>query len=159
MATPAQHDPLDELSHDHRHLAELVLEVRTMLAAGEIGASERAELADAVGRLRDELLVHFAREEEGLFPFLHDRVEVLRQRVEALRAGHDSVCGAVSRLHYAVGHDAASGGAPQSWQDAFARFEGLYAVHAREELSLLREVSTKLPPAARAELKAILEGL
>ena len=130
-----------------------------MLASGEIGPSERAELADAVGRLRDELLVHFAREEEGLFPFLLDRVEELRGRVESLRAGHDSVCGAVSRLHHAVGHEASSVAVPQSWQDAFARFEGLYGVHAREEISLLRDVSSRLAPSVRAELKAILEGL
>lgn len=167
MATAAvPNDPIDELSHDHRHLSELALEVRALLASGTFGAHERAELADAVGRLRDELLVHFAREEEGLFPFVLDRHADLRARVETLRAGHDSVCGAVSRLHYAVGHashvgheDAPSGAAPRAWLDAFTRFEGLYGVHAREEMAVLREVSAKLDPSARAELKALLEGL
>jgi iron-sulfur cluster repair protein YtfE (RIC family) len=156
-------DPIDELSHDHRHLSELVREVRALLASPVVGDAERAELADAVGRVRDELLVHFAREEEGLFPFVMSRVADLRARVETLRAGHDSVCGAVSRLQYALGHPGAkaptTADAPQAWRDAFARFEGLYGVHAREEMSLLREVSTKLDPAARADLRALLEGL
>lgn len=152
-------DPIDELSHDHRHLSELVLEVRAMLdGGGPASESERAELADAVGRLRDELLVHFAREEEGLFPFVVERLSELRARVESLRGGHDSVCGAVSRLHYAIGHDAARS-APGGWAETFARFEGFYASHAREEIALLRDVSARLDAASRTELKAILEGL
>ncbi len=159
MATAASPpDPLDELSHDHRHLSELVLEVRAILSSQSIGESERAELADAVARLRDELLLHFAREEEGVFPFVLERLADLRSRVEALRSGHDSVCGAVSRLHYAIGHDPKTS-AVSSWAETLARFEGLYAAHAREEIALLRDVSAKLDAGARAELQALLEGL
>jgi iron-sulfur cluster repair protein YtfE (RIC family) len=150
--------PLQELSHDHRHLSELVLEVRSLLGDGPLGEAERAELADAVARLHDELLVHFAREEEGLFPFVLERLSDLAARVEALRAGHDSVCGAVSRLHYAIGHGTASG-AEASWRETFSRFEALYGTHAREEISVLRDVSARLDAVARAELDAILEGL
>ncbi len=155
MATAATTpDPLHELSHDHRHLSELVLEVRALLGDGPLGDGDRAELADAVARLHDELLVHFAREEEGLFPFVLERLADLGSRVETLRAGHDSVCGALSRLHHAIGHGTAG-----AWRDTFARFESLYGAHAREEISVLREVAARLDAAARVELDAILEGL
>lgn len=161
MATAATTpDPLHELSHDHRHLSELALEVRALFGDGPLGDGERAELADAVARLHDELLVHFAREEEGLFPFVLERLAELGPRVETLRAGHDSVCGAISRLHHAIGHGAAaSAGAEAGWRETFSRFESLYSAHAREEIAVLRDVAARLDAAARVELDAILEGL
>ncbi len=146
-------DPVDALAHDHRHLGELAGAVKKHLETSALD-----ELVFGIERLRDELLTHFALEEEGLFPFVAARRPELAARIAALQAGHDSVCGTVSRLLYLaqrLGDDSER----QPCRAVFERFEHNYAVHAEDEVAFLRELGQKLDADDRTELRAILAGL
>lgn len=158
MATAPSENPIAALSHDHRHLTELILEVRSMLGA-EDASDVHAELVDAVDRLRDELMTHFAREEEGLFPFVETHLADLRARVGALAAGHDRVCGSLARLSHSLGRAHAEPTSRAAAVDTFARFEDAYALHSRDELTLLADVDRRLDADARRELRHLLAGL
>lgn len=159
MATTfTKSDPVDALTHDHLHLGELVLAVRTRLTAVGTDTAAHDALVDAVEKLRDELLTHFALEEEGLFPFVAGKSPELAQRAASLEASHDAVCGAVSRLLYLAQKPAKDAHA-EACRAIFERFEQSYAAHAQDEVAFLRECSAKLDAADRVELRAILAGL
>jgi iron-sulfur cluster repair protein YtfE (RIC family) len=156
--TFSKDDPVDAFTHDHLHLSELVLAVRHRLAAlaSSDTASTRDALVGAVERLRDELLTHFALEEEGLFPFVAAKRPELAKRAAALEAGHDAVCGSVSRLLYLAQRP---GKNVDACRAIFERFEHGYAMHAQDEVAFLRDTSAKLDAADRAELRVLLAGL
>lgn len=146
-------DPVDALAHDHRRLGELAGAVKKHLDTSALD-----ELVVAIERLRDELLTHFALEEEGLFPFVAAKRPELAARITALQAGHDSVCGAVSRLLYLaqrLGDDSQR----HACRAVFERFERSYAAHAEDEVAFLRELNGKLDANDRRELRALLAGL
>jgi iron-sulfur cluster repair protein YtfE (RIC family) len=155
-------DPVDALTHDHVHLSELASIVRgslsTMESHGDSAAASDAkhDLVDAVESLRDELLTHFALEEEGLFPFVEVKAPELQERARSLAAAHDTVCGAVSRLLYLV-HRPREDSA--SCRAAFERFEQAYAAHAEEEVRFLRDLGGRLAEPERSELRRLILGL
>lgn len=154
--TSSSTDPVDSLTHDHLHLSELVLAVRERLERLARSPAVRTELAAAVERLRDELLTHFALEEEGLFPFVAQKGADFARRAAALEAGHDAVCGSVSRLLYLVQKPTSQAAACVA---IFERFEQSYASHAQDEVAFLRDVGAHLDAGDRRELRAILDGL
>lgn len=156
-------DVLAELTHDHGQLSVLVLEV-----GGVLGKIERGELSfdvgadalhDAAAVLRDRLLEHFGREEEGVFPFLAAAAPALAPRVAALRADHDAICERVEELDVAATRAARDGVGFASCLSTFERFEAIYAAHAREEIALLREIDAALEPAAKEELRQLLAAI
>jgi iron-sulfur cluster repair protein YtfE (RIC family) len=156
-------DPLDELSHDHGHLGALVLSVQAALLRierGELTFDEGVEeLDDAVESLRDALLDHFAREEEGFFPFVSSHVVALQARVDALREDHDAVCRRVDDLSRAVRQGVHEGVGLALCRSTFDRFQELYAKHAQAELALLVDVNASVDGAARDQLRAILAAI
>lgn len=153
-------DPIEELTHDHRHLTVLVFVVRDRLAVCNKTGDGRGALLSTIEQLHDELITHAAREEEGLFPFVAANAPALEPRARALQAAHDALCGTVSRLAHAAGH---GGGDPAaelaSCRELFARFEMSYAAHAREESAFLEELGATLDERQRKELRAALAGL
>jgi len=160
MASPASNeDPIGELSHDHSHLGALVQAVRNTLARVERSECSwedaRTELEDGAEALREGLLVHFAREEEALFPFVETRLPVLAAKVAALLADHDSVITDAVEVCRLMGAESGSGNA----SSAFARFEQTYGAHAQAERAFLADVDALLEPSARAELRALLEAI
>lgn len=150
-------DPLDELSHDHGHLSTLVIVVRSALP--RTGPTDFDELDDAVDSLREALLAHFAREEEGFFPFVESHVPTLRPSVDALRADHDRVCERLADLSRVVRQGTHHGGGVASCVSSFERFEELYAKHAQAELAFLKEVDALSDTDARAQLRNILAAI
>lgn len=153
-------DPIEELTHDHRQLTELVFVVRERLTARYQGEEGWSALVAAIEQLLDELVTHAAREEEGLFPFVAANAPDLEPRARTLQASHDATCGTVSRLAHAVGrlrgaHDEEL----TACRELFARFEELYARHARDEAAILDELGRTLNEAQRQELRAALAGL
>lgn len=156
-------DPLRAFEHDHAELTALALGVRDLLqrirrdaAPGELFAELSAKLEE----LREDLLLHFAREEEGLFPFVAAQLPDLAGAVSRLRAAHDEICGAVLRVSYAGrgGKEILASGLP-GLLDRFERFEQAYTEHARAERELLQQLSTRLDERHRGELVKLIEGL
>lgn len=142
--TPSD-DPIDELTHDHRRLTELLFVLREQLSHCDPTTSAWTALSATIERLRDELLTHAAREEEGLFPFVTANAPQFEPRARALQNAHDAICGTISRLVHAVAH--ASGTSNEqldACRELFARFEALYAKHASEEAELLEELGRTL---------------
>jgi hypothetical protein len=127
-------DPLRKLEHAHGHLTKLVLEVQK--------DTEKLEF------LREELLHHFANEEEGLFPFVRRTTPAMVEVVDRLQASHDIICGSLLRLAES----------PETMRH-YERFEKAYAEHSRDESTLLEELDRILEEDQRAELADILRGL
>jgi iron-sulfur cluster repair protein YtfE (RIC family) len=150
-------DPIRELAHSHGHLSALALEVAAQLRATEASPNPKTwkQLAASLGRLRDELLRHFADEEEALFPFVRACVPKKASAVDRLEAAHDTICGCTVRMvHIAAGERQLA-----PLQALYERFEGAYAHHSAEETELFEGLASLLDGAQRQELAERLRGL
>ncbi|MBX3206336.1 MAG: hemerythrin domain-containing protein [Labilithrix sp.] len=154
--------PLQELAHDHRELSGLLLAVRDALARVERGQSrlddELHEIRDGIEVFREALLEHFAREQEGLLPFVVTRLPSVSARVDQLIAEHDRIAEALTALVRDLGAVDA-GGAVDALRASLGRFEELYASHSKAELGFLTEVAEALAgdAAATEELRTLLD--
>jgi hypothetical protein len=167
MADP---DVLEQLEHDHGPLSESVLTIREMIQTVRRGSEHEldvqfadaarihATFAEAVGEFREDLLEHFGREEECLFPFLVDTLPDLRAAVEALESDHDQICGALVRLGYLAERDSFAEQFNQVVH-TFTRFENAYLDHAAAEIALLRRADAALDRVQRAALRRAEQGL
>jgi iron-sulfur cluster repair protein YtfE (RIC family) len=166
-------DPLFRLEHDHTHLSRLVADLRDALAVIRAGRDEtgerREEFASVLAGLAAELFEHFAREEEGLFPFLQERLPDMRPAIADIERAHDRICGAASRilalLESAARKGPPSGTGPLAEQDfalvasLFDRFDTEYTAHARNEAEFLRSLAPRLDGRQRESLAEILRQL
>jgi hemerythrin-like domain-containing protein len=165
LVTPRDHgnDPIEQLTHDHGQLGALVQVAAASLARMERSEemSEEAidELVHAVESLRDALLVHFAREEEGLFPFVDAHVPGLRAQVAGLLADHDAVIARTAELIKAASQAVGTGVGYALCVSSYDRFVEVYASHAQAEQALLRAVDAALDAEARHALRALLEAI
>jgi iron-sulfur cluster repair protein YtfE (RIC family) len=136
-------DPVHHFEHEHGRLTELVLDVRRLLpTAANRGRSTprtRQQLAVRLEALSEELLRHFADEEEALFPFLRQRMPAQAAAVDRLMGAHDSICGSVLRLSYVVERESGSLDARRSeLSTLFERFDRAFTEHSKREVALLR---------------------
>jgi len=150
-------DPIRQFEHSHGRLSTLALEVAAQLRAAEVSPTVKAwkELGAGLRRLRDELLRHFADEEEALFPFVRACVPKKAAAVDRLEAAHDTICGAAVRMvHVGAGerHVAAL-------RTLYERFENAYARHSAEETQLFEGLGQLLDGSQRLELAERLRGL
>ena len=145
-------DAVAELAHDHADINRQILALGAQLPA--LAGSGRP-LAEPFAALREQLFLHFAREEEGLFPFVSETVPDLADQVHAMASAHDTICGALARMC----HLAASGAEVGTIALVFQRFEAAYGNHARTEAELLAALSRRLDEAQRARLRALVDGL
>jgi iron-sulfur cluster repair protein YtfE (RIC family) len=157
-------DPVRELGHSHAALNKLALEVRELVLTREGGrstaAATRHRLLARLEVLRDELLEHFANEEEGLFPFVRKNVPTTATTIDRLLDAHDAICGAVVRLAHFVAHDSGALDTHRSTLAAlYERFEHAYAAHADDEANLLEELGHALDSGQRRQLSDFLRGL
>jgi hypothetical protein len=155
-------DPVLRLERDHVHLGETLSELKGHIASAA-GGTERAkevyeELSEGLRRLRDDMLLHFAEEEEGVFPLLARDLPDVADRVLALATNHDAICRTILRMASLVdqGPDAISGSA---LGDLLVRLEAAYVAHADAEIALLRQVRGRLDGAQLAELLSLVKGL
>jgi iron-sulfur cluster repair protein YtfE (RIC family) len=144
-------DPVHELAHDHVDLNRRVL---------ELGASfERIRallpLVPALEELREHMFLHFAREEEGLFPLVSAWFPELADQVLAMANAHDAICGALARMIHAARTEAD----PASSHGLLVRFQAAYAEHAQNEAELLQRLDARLDAAQRAQLAELVRGL
>jgi iron-sulfur cluster repair protein YtfE (RIC family) len=148
-------DPIRELSHDHAEINRNVLALGAILRDHDPRSEPSRELVAHVGVLRELLFTHFAREEEGLFPFVVEVIPELAARVHEMEVAHDTICGALARVH-ALG---SANAAVAPIIALFHRFETAYADHANTEAALLRSLDGRLDAVLRTRLAALVEGL
>jgi hypothetical protein len=150
-----KNDPIRQFEHSHGRLS--ALEVAEQLRATEGRPSPKTwkQLGASLGRLRDELLRHFADEEEALFPFVRACVPNKAATVDRLEAAHDTICGCTVRMvHIAAGERHL---APVL--ALYERFENAYARHSTDETELFDGLSRSLDGAQLQELAERLRGL
>lgn len=149
--------PLQELAHDHRELSGLLVAVHEALTRIEKGTSkledELHEMGDGLEAFREELLEHFAREQEGAFPYVASRLPNERARVDELVAQHDRIAEALN----AVVADLGTAPDLAKWSQALAQFDSLYAEHSKTEVAFFKDVTAALDADAEATEK--LRGL
>jgi iron-sulfur cluster repair protein YtfE (RIC family) len=153
-------DPVRQFEHSHGALTRLAFEIGQLLRAEGPTSAIRERLVRQLELLRDELLRHFADEEEGLFPFVRRTVPAKAEAVDRLSDAHDAICGAVVRLVHLVQHDPKAQGPDRSALLAhYERFESAYAHHSQQERALFEELGRTLDDRGRADLTEILRGL
>jgi iron-sulfur cluster repair protein YtfE (RIC family) len=150
-------DPVRQLEHTHGHLNKLVLAVAESLeGSAPDSASAWKKLHANLSALRDELLQHFADEEEGLFPFVRASVPARADVVDRLEAAHDTICGSIVRMvHLAGGAHHPS----EAIRTLHERFEHAYTKHSSDEAALFEELGRVLNATEREELAKRLRGL
>lgn len=149
-------DTILALEHDHTAFSEAVANIRALVVGNRAATVQSALLRDPIRALRDELLDHFVREEEGLFPYLLRHFPDAAGAIETLLQGHEIVCGTLVRLTHLVDRGEVD---PATIAALFDRFERSYGEHAREEVALLRSFGERLDEGQRRELAHLVEGL
>jgi iron-sulfur cluster repair protein YtfE (RIC family) len=136
----------------------LTLELAELLREGALaaGPGAREGLPALASELRDELLEHFANEEEGLFPFIREHVPKRREAVDRLQEAHDVICGALVRFSFLAERE---GELSNEAHLAYERFQTAYGAHSRDEADLLDDLARVLTPEQQAELEILLRGL
>jgi hypothetical protein len=145
-------DAIAELVHDHAELNRDVLALATMITNDAPAQALKPRLEE----LREHLFTHFAREEEGLFPFVADHFPDLADRVHAMSTAHDAICGAVARMCYLL---AGNTNGSAVLRPLFERFQLSYAQHARVEGELLSSLRDRLTDEERTALAALVRDL
>lgn len=163
MPNESSPDPVSQLEHDHVHMSQLVDELRNLVNVADLGqlsADQHTLLLDTLNSLHDDLLVHFAQEEEGLFPFLTHHLPDTAAQIATILATHDGLCGAVGRMLALAQRGIAplNAGRP-TFTALFRRFDEGYVSHARDECAFLRTLDGRLDKERRAELRRLLDGL
>jgi iron-sulfur cluster repair protein YtfE (RIC family) len=157
-------DPIRQFEHSHAKLTELALEVREIVRAepdaARSSAKVRRRFVELLRRLREELLRHFAIEEEGLFPFVRANVPARSGVVDRLAEAHDTICGTLLRLAHHAEHDRdALRTRRAKLTSLYERFESAYTHHSQDEAALLEELGRTLEDRQRADLAEVLRGL
>jgi len=150
-------DPVRKFEHTHGSLNKIALDVAASVRAAQQGPTPEtwSQLRARLKALHDELLVHFADEEEALFPFVRAVVPKKTAAVEGLEAAHDTICGSIVRMvHLAAGEPEVA-----KLAALHARFETAYAKHSAEEAKLFDGLDGLLDEAQRHELAERLRGL
>ena len=145
---PRMRDAVHALTHDHADINRRVLELEGLVAG-------TADLSAPLRELRELLFLHFAREEEGLFPFVSDVLPDCIPQVRTMETAHDTICGALARMvHFALG-----GGERAMIAQLFQRFVIAYTDHAATEGALLASLDRRLDAEQRQRLAALVAGL
>lgn len=154
-------DPVHGLEHSHATLTKLALEVRQVV--GDESGGQRAVRKRLLARLevlREELLEHYAKEEEGLFPFVRHHLPSMGGEVDRLEQSHDAVCGSLVRLAHLVASDREVLAGDRSAVVAlYDRFEKAYTKHSQDEAALFEELRRALDDPQRRQLAEMLTGL
>jgi iron-sulfur cluster repair protein YtfE (RIC family) len=154
-------DPVGEFEHAHEHLTKLALQGGRLLRTApseRMTEDARRRLRACLESLCEELLRHFAVEEEGLFPFIRANLPAKAEHVDRLALAHDAICGAVVRLAHAAEASRTDDGRA-ALMSLYERFDNAYALHSREEADLFAALARVLNASQRADLAELLRGL
>jgi hypothetical protein len=147
----ASDDPVRDLAHDHAELSRRVRELGAFLTTHQT----RSPLLPELQELREHMFLHFAREEEGLFPLVSDWIPELTEQVLAMVSAHDAICGALARMIHMASTEADAA----AFGGLLARFQTAYADHARNEIELLQRLDAGLDAGQRAQVAELVRGL
>jgi hypothetical protein len=150
--------PARALEHSHERLNAFIREVGGLLRAEGSWQSVKARkaLKTLSIELNQELLEHFANEEEGLFPFIREQVPAQSDTVARLEVAHDAICGALLRFAHLIPREHAS---MKDALAAYRRFQNAFAAHSLEEDELVEWLEHVLSPVQRRILAGYLRGL
>jgi iron-sulfur cluster repair protein YtfE (RIC family) len=157
-------DPVRTFEQSHVALTTLALEARAIVESAPSDRSTATQLRQRLlvrlELLREELLSHFAKEEEGLFPFIRQNLPAQVALVDRLTDGHDAICGALLRLaHFVEREREALGTGRAALVDHYERFQNAYTKHSQDEAALFEALNRSLDGRHRVELAEILRGL
>lgn len=139
---------LQQLEHDHTALSQQVESLRKL-----VREDSREIFVSKLDAVMNDLFEHFAREEEGLFPYILEQFPDQADAIAQLQAAHDRICGAASRI--------AALSAEQSdlAVTLFQRFDAEYTGHAQREAEFLRSLGARLSTDQQKALVEILRSL
>ena len=148
-------DALRNFAHHHGELNRGVAVLAARIEALRDSRTTSGELAKPLEELREPLFLHFAREEEGLFPFVADLRADLAKTVNEMILAHDEICGALARVCALASSDAPI----SSIIPIFERFERAYVAHASRESALLATLEDKIGAGERRRLAEVVAAL
>lgn len=157
-------DLIGQLEHDHHHLDKMVAAVSDAMQAALRGEREpaeiQAEIIEFLSVAEDEVYEHFDREEQGLFPFVLERMPDSAESVRALESAHDRMCGALSRMNRIASQESETFVEEfEPFVAIFARFEANYSKHSKDEWRLFRELADHIDDGDRDTLAELLRNL
>jgi iron-sulfur cluster repair protein YtfE (RIC family) len=151
-------DPVQTFEHDRVRCSNLVRALGAQRAVSRRKPVSRKRLVKVIERLRDKLFTHFAREEEGLFPFIVALLPDAGETVDRLIGAHDAICGSLSHLLLLTSQP--GGDTDLAAFDALlTSFNELYTEHADTEMTLLQELGERLDETQRTKLRQLIRGL
>ena len=150
--------PVEALEHGHVSLTQSIDKLKSERDALREQGASRAALLDTLETISESLFEHFAREEEGLFPFLLERLPDRKDDIDEMLQAHDRICGAASRL---VSKLRITEGTqdPQLLESLLDRFAETYTQHSQREILFLRSVNEQLSADERKSLSKLLRAL
>jgi hypothetical protein len=146
-------DPIHHLVHDHGDLNRRILSLGALVE--DVNAENQSVLAASLLELQDALFLHFAREEEGLFPFVAGLMPGFAEKVDEMAVSHDAICGSLTRML----HVALSGGDAAVIRSLHERFEKEYTRHSAMEVELLQTLDARLDGEERSRLGSLIDGV
>lgn len=153
------------LVHDHDVLTSQVEHVAAMLhglsGSSFDAATLRDELINQVDLLKDQLLEHFAFEEEAAFPYLINAMPEDAPRLRAMSGAHDRVARCLVEVSELLRVTTRETLARQSGPIAatYERFLNHYRSHVSEESEVLSSLQTQLSEEQRRELSSLAAKL
>ena len=144
---------IHDLEHDHATLTNAVEDLRAQALSGKGDFPDERFLAKIV-EVADELFEHFAREEEGLFPYILDVLPDQAEVIAQMQAAHDRICGAASRIAQLAERPNADLAV-----SLFRRFDAEYTGHAKREAEFLRSLAARLTSDQQETLAGILREI
>ena len=148
-------DALRNFAHHHGELNRSVAALAARIGASRASGTTSGGLARPLEELRESLFLHFAHEEEGLFPFVAELRADLARTVNEMILAHDEICGALARVCALVSVDRPI----SSIVPIFERFERAYVVHAARENLLLVTLEKKIGAGERRRLAEVVAAL
>ena len=137
-------DDLELLHDDHTLLSSQVVHVVSLIKSLGDGQNPGVSLISEVLRqmeiLRQQLLEHFAFEEEEAFPLLGDRYPAIRTKLQRLQEEHERVLAAFDDLRSVLWAES-KGLSAQETTTRCDQFEASFTQHAAAETALLQELS------------------
>ncbi len=156
-------NPVTLLAHDHGHFSQMVRELVAtipLLAQGSWSSEQHQSFQESLLTLRDDLLDHCAKEEEGLFPFLERVRPDLTPQVRQLAEGHDALSGLVTRLLFVAQRGSQELlGSHSSVETMLQRLSESYEQHAKAETAFLQGLALDLSEEQKTELAVLLRSL
>ncbi len=128
---------LDEMLAEHHHLKELFVKIQTAVAQG---VSRRAELSTLIDELQDDIVHHFAHEENaGFFDHIIAKAPQLEHATALLKEQHAALACSLQEIAAGLRQKDFSAAQMQRIADQIHEFRVQFGEHEEGENQLLQE--------------------